>query len=78
MLLQPGDYADFLLIHDEIGSNKSSVFYRTDNSTFFFIWLVSRSENIAMFSGNLVTQPGSFSSDFPNAIQITNSLSLSV
>jgi hypothetical protein len=78
MLLQPASYSDFLVLHSELGSSKTSIFYFDNGSTSFVIWAILPGKTIAIYSGNLVTQPGSFTTDFPQAIQVANQFGISV
>lgn len=65
-------YSDFKAILE--GKHFKDVFYVTDNSTLFIIYAIT-SDGREVSSSNLITQPGAFTTDFPNAVQLTNGLS---
>jgi hypothetical protein len=70
-------YSDFLVVHNALGSNKSTVFYVDNGSNLFIIHEILASNNTDIISGNLGTMPSSFATDFPHAIQTTNPISVS-
>ena len=50
-------------------------FYYTDNNFIFKIYYICNAEvGLCIMTNNLVTQPSTFSKDFPTAIQLTNDI----
>lgn len=72
MMISTTGYPDFLLVQNELGTNKSPVFYRDNGLGTQFVIIGVLPGGVALYSGNLSTAPGSFATDFPNAIATNN------
>ena len=67
LLTISNNYSDFKSIADS--QHHKDVFYVTDGSTLFVSYIFSAS-GLVVASGNFVTEPVSFSADFPNAVEL--------
>jgi len=70
------NYTNFLTVVTGLGfSNKDTLFFfESIPNSRFDIWAFIGS--VAVSSGNVAIQPGSFSSDFPDAIQVAELLNI--
>jgi hypothetical protein len=77
MIIQThGGYTDFLNVVNDLGRRKS-IFYLTNGSTFFVIYAIPEGRDIVITSGNIMTQPTTFTTDFTSPIQLSSVLGLS-
>jgi hypothetical protein len=78
MMLRPNNYADFVTVVKEL-SNKRDVFYFSavsGASLFFVVHAIPEGRDFVITTGNLGTEPSSFSTDFPTAVRLTTLLSV--
>lgn len=71
MLISVKNYVDFLSVVNRI-TGIEAIFYTEEVvGNTFRIWAILRNERVCA-SGNLGTKPGSFDTDFPDAVAITD------
>lgn len=76
MIIQVTGYADFTSVVGSL-SGIRSIFYKTNGSSIFIIYAVVADGQITVNSGNLITEPGSFATDFPAAVSLTTTITVS-
>lgn len=76
MIIQTNGYADFKTVVGALGAIRSVFYFDSGGGLFVIYALVEDGENVVN-SGNLATQPATFSADFPAAIALTSTLTLS-
>ena len=72
-IIQTSGYTDFKTVASV--KHYKDIFYYDSGAGLFVIYAVS-DDGFTINSGNLTTQPGSFTTDFPTAIALTTTLSL--
>lgn len=72
MVVLPGNYADFLTVVDTLGAERAVMYRDNGLGTFFEAYAFAVDGRTCVKSGNLNTPPGSFSTDFPNAIALAS------
>lgn len=76
MQFQTGDYADFVAAVRAI-SAIDAVFYYDNSPTTFTAYVIAGGRKISCLVSGLTSKPGSFDTDFPDAIELNSGFTAS-